>query len=245
VIAAVVFAMPAEFAPWRRRHDFRSVAEGGWSAFEAKIGATPVLVTTSGIGARNAGSLMRAIRERGADFVVVTGLAGGLKPQHAAGEILVARQVLSAHHDRVIPANERLVMLAAHVGAAVVEGFISVDRIAARAEEKARLGHQGDAVDMESFAVLSEARAHNTPAVAVRVVGDTVNEDLPIDFMRAIGPDGAVHVSGVLREILSRPTHWPAIVRFGLSNRRSLTRLAAFLDRFVAAIDGGEALEIS
>jgi hypothetical protein len=100
------------------------------------------------------------------------------------------------------------------------------------------LGRQGDAVDMESFALLGEAESLSLPALAIRVVGDTVSEDLPIDFMRAIRPDGAIHMPGALREVVSHPARWPAIVRFGLSNRRALTRLAVFLDRFVAAIDG-------
>jgi nucleoside phosphorylase len=236
MIAAVVFAMPAEFAAWRRRHAFQPIVAAGLSGFEAQIGTTRARVATMGIGAPNAATLVRAIHAGGADVIVVAGVAGGLKPEHAAGEILVARRVRSEHGGRETVVNDRLLSVAADAGATIVEAFVSVDRIVARAEEKARLGRQGDAVDMESFAMLGEAESFRLPAVAIRVVGDTACEDLPVDFMRAIRPDGAIHVRGVLLEIASHPARWPAIVRFGLSNRRALTRLAVFLDRFVAAI---------
>jgi 4-hydroxy-3-methylbut-2-enyl diphosphate reductase len=236
VIAAVVFAMPAEFAPWRRRHTFQPTVATGLSVFEAQIGATCVRVVTSGIGAPNAATLVKAIHAGGADVIVVAGVGGGLKPEHAAGEILVPRRVRSGHGGRDTVVNGRLLSVAADAGATIVEAFVSVDRIVARAEEKARLGRQGDVVDMESLAVLGEAESLRLPAVAIRVVADTASEDLPMDFMRAIRPDGAIHARAVLLEIISHPARWPAIVRFGLSNRRALTRLAVFLDRFVPAI---------
>jgi nucleoside phosphorylase len=236
VTVAVVFAIPAEFAPWRRRRTFRPIVAAGLPAFEAEIGATRVRVTTSGIGAPDAVSLVGGIHAGGADLIVVAGVGGGLKPQHAAGDILAARRVRLADGSRGAAADERLMSAAARAGATIVEAFVSVDRTAARAEDKARLGHQGDAVDMESFALVNEARAHEIPAIAIRVVGDTFSEDLPIDFMRAIGTGGAFRLAGVIPEIVSHPGRWPALVRFGLSHRRSLTRLAAFLDRFVEAI---------
>ncbi len=37
-----------------------------------------------------------------------------------------------------------------------------------------------DAVEMESFAVLSRARANGVPGIAIRAVSDTVDEDLPL-----------------------------------------------------------------
>jgi nucleoside phosphorylase len=237
VIAAVVFAVPAEFAPWHRRHPFRPIVAAGLPAFEAQIGLTRVRVTTSGIGAPDAVSLAGAIHAGGADLLVVSGVGGGLKVHHPTGEILVARNVRPEHGDRRAAADERLLSVAARAGATIVDAFVSADRIVARREDKARLASQGDAVDMESFPLISEARAHGMPAVAIRVVGDTFREDLPIDFTRAIRPGGAFGVSRLLPEIASHPGRWAALVRFGLSQKRSLTRLAGFLDRFFAAID--------
>jgi nucleoside phosphorylase len=237
VIAAVVFAIPAEFAAWRRRHPFRPIVTAGVPAFEAQIGVTHVRVMTSGIGAPAAASLTGAIHAGGADLLVVCGVGGGLKARHAAGEILAARQVRLAHGDRTAPADERLLAAAERAGATIVDAFVSVDRIAARAEDKARLTNQGDVLDMESFALISEARARGMPTVAIRVVGDTVDENLPIDFSRAIGSGGTLDVSRILPEVISHPSRWPALVRFGLSQRRALNRLAGLLDRFVAEID--------
>ena len=78
MIAAVVFAMPAEFAPWRRRHAFQPIVATGLSVFEAQVGPTRARVMTSGIGAPNAATLVKAIHAGGADVIVVAGVGGGL-----------------------------------------------------------------------------------------------------------------------------------------------------------------------
>jgi nucleoside phosphorylase len=237
VTVAVVFALAAEFAPWRRLRRFHSIAGVRPRAYEAQVGVTRVRVLLSGIGAPHARVLTDTIRTDRAAFVVVAGVAGALKPEYETGQIVVARRVLSAEAGAVVSADERLVSLAGTHGATIVESFVSFDRIVARAEEKRRLGNHYDAVDMESFAVLSQAHANQLPGITIRVVGDTVEQDLPIDFTRAMRRDHTISVSRLLLEAARHPLQWPALVPYGISHRRSLAQLAAFLDRFIAGID--------
>ncbi len=75
-----------------------------------------------------------------------------------------------------------LVSFAEDCGATVVGRFYSAERAVSRAEEKRHLSSSADAVEMESFAVLSRARANGVPGVAIRCVSDTVDEDLPLDM---------------------------------------------------------------
>jgi hypothetical protein len=89
---------------------------------------------------------------------------------------------------------------------------------------------------MESDPVLREASRCGIPAVAIRVVGDVVDEDFPFDFTTAIDGDGRLRSSVVLRAALARPWQWPTLVRFGLAQQRALRKLGDFLDRFVVAL---------
>ena len=74
------------------------------------------------------------------------------------------------------------------------------------------------------------------PSIAIRVVGDTSDEDLPLDFSRAIGPEGAIDAAALAVDAVRRPWRWPSLVRFGIGQRRALARLADVLDRFTRAL---------
>jgi hypothetical protein len=88
---------------------------------------------------------------------------------------------------------------------------------------------------MEGYPVLREAARCGIPAVAIRAVGDSVEEDLPLDFTEAIRGDGTIRKIALLRQALVSPRRVPMLVRFGAAQQRALTRLAACLDRFVVA----------
>lgn len=232
----VVFALGAEFAPWRRRRPFRRTGPDGRAVYQARIGGAQVRVTTCGIGAPHARAALDATDADRADAIVMAGIAGGLKPQYASGQILAARRVRAADGAPGIAADEQLLARAAGCGAAIVGSFLSTGRIMARAEDKRRLGAEDDAVDMESAAVLREAHARGIPGIAIRTVGDTVSEDLPIDVSRAIDPGGTIAIRRLMVEALRRPGRWPALVRFGTSQRRAMVHLATFLDRFISSM---------
>jgi 4-hydroxy-3-methylbut-2-enyl diphosphate reductase len=232
----VVFALGIEFARWRRRTPFRLTQSAGRSAHEAEIGGAHVRVATCGMGAPHVRAALDAAGANRADAIVMAGIAGGLKPQYASGQILAARHVRPVDGGPRVAADRELLALAAACGAIIVESFVSVDRIVARAEDKQRLGADDDAVDMESAAVLAEACARGVRSVAVRVVGDTVSEDLPIDVGWAMPRRGATGFARLLVEVLRRPDRWPAQVRFGLAQRRALKRLTTFLDCFIGLL---------
>ena len=77
-----------------------------------------------------------------------------------------------------------LITFARKCGATVVERFFSAVRVVGRAEEKRHLGAHSDAVEMESFEVLFGVGRIGIPAIAIRVISDTVDEDLPLDMNR-------------------------------------------------------------
>jgi adenosylhomocysteine nucleosidase len=232
----VVFALAAEFSPWRRRHAFRRVNTPRGQTFEAEIGAAHVRAVIGGVGAPDTRRLQETLFAPPVDAVIVAGAAGGLKPQYRCGEVVGASRVKTPGSSRVVAADSRMLALASHCGATIVDSFVTVDRMVLHAGEKATLSREADAVDMESFAVVREAADQGIPAVAVRVIADTATEDLPLDLSAAIRADGRISVPRAIAGILSRPARWRRVVRAGLSYRCALAELAAFLDRFVAGL---------
>ena len=94
----------------------------------------------------------------------------------------------------------------------------------------------GDAVDLESYAVLTEATRRGVPAVALRAVSDTWEADLPYDFERTLDDRGQVRLGALIAQVVWRPQRLAALVRLGRDSRRAAARLAQFLDLYVESV---------
>lgn len=239
----VTFAVDQEFAAWRRMHPFaRTNREPPW-IYQCRVGAADVRVVLTGAGPVCARRAIQAALRDPADVCIASGLAGGLRSRHRTGDVLAARAVLDGSGTVLETVDPRLLRLAAACGAREVETFLTVARVVPTAREKSRLAASADAVDMESFVNLSEARTAKVPAVAVRVVGDTVEQDLPLDLNAALGKAGEVRVARVLAQLARNPLRLAAVARLGQQTQRAATRLALFLDRFVEALEAGAQAE--
>jgi hypothetical protein len=97
-----------------------------------------------------------------------------------------------------------------------------------------------DAIDMESFHVLSEARRAGVPAVAVRAISDSPQRRLPIDFTRLVTPEGQVAWPRMIAEMLKHPGRLPAFVRFSIDSLTAIRNLSTFLDRYVSFLGTNE-----
>jgi len=234
---AVVFALDAEWAPWRSRYAFHAVAGGGPTVHEGSIGRSRARVAVSGVGAPHAGRLIDVLCAGRIDALLAVGLAGALRDSYRCRDVIVARGARLAASGSFVASDARLVEVASQCGARVVEVVLCADRVAATVEEKRHLAPQGEAVDMESFRILEEAQRRGIPSVAIRVIGDAADETLPIDFDRAVRADGTVNLRNLAGQALRAPSRWPALLLFGYRQRRAVGELAGFLDRFVTALD--------
>jgi nucleoside phosphorylase len=211
----VSFATESEFGPWRRLRAFRPTAADA-AVYEAQIGENQVVVVVTGIGAGNARASIGRLLESAPDCCVSSGLAGGLKPDLSAGEVLAARAVRATDSSRLLDSDAELVATAL-----------------VRAQDKAEMGLAADVVEMESFGVMDEATDRGIPAVAIRAVSDPVSLDLPLDFNRVVDDLGTVRVPLLLGQLARNPQRLPALARFGWESSRAARSLAEFLDRFV------------
>jgi nucleoside phosphorylase len=230
---AVFFALDAECAPWRAAHHFHSLADADGSLFETTLGQSRVRLALIGIGAPRLDSIVARALNGGTDVVIGAGVSGGLQDRQQLGDVLVAQQALSERDGRTARADARLIAVAASCGARMVQTFLTTDRIVRDAARKRELGARAEAVDMESFAILAMAIERGIPGLAVRVVGDVVDVEVPLDFEPAIRPDGTIRTMKLFTQAVAHPRDWPALLAFGQAQRRALDGLARFLDRFV------------
>ena len=232
----VSLAVDAEFAPWRKLRKFEAIDAGDVTLHRTQIGRASVDFVITGMGHQNSRRAAESAMSAPHTICICTGFAGALKPEFKPGDILVARAVQMLGNRKTLECASGLATSAYQDGARLVRMFLTSERVVATAEEKARLAPFADAVDMESFAVLSAAQERSLPAVAIRVISDRFDEDMPADIGMTVDEKGRVSVGGVIRHIATHPLSLPALVRLGRNSRAAAEALANFLDAHIKAL---------
>jgi purine-nucleoside phosphorylase len=199
-----------------------------------------IQVVLTGIGMRRSLDELRHALSRGVDVCIASGLAGSLKSENRVGTITVARGVRAAGKKTVIPGDGGLIDAAVRCGAKPLDFFFTSDAIANSATERAAIAQAADAVDMESFHVLTEAQRAGVPAVAIRTISDSPEQKLPIDFSKTVTDRGELAWISMITELLKHPARLPDFVRFGVGSSAAIRNLAGFLDRYVKFLMSNE-----
>ena len=182
----ICFALKEEAAP------FRKIAAG-------KAGISILL---TGIGRQNA---EKSVREflliNSPELVLACGFAGGLNPDLKLGDVVFELPLIpsispSDGERESARTGEGLVAKLLAAGAKPAKIFYS-DRIATTVAEKKKLRAEtgADAVEMESAAIHAVCRERGIPCATIRVISDTANEDLPLDFNALAKPDKSLDLS--------------------------------------------------
>ena len=237
----VTFAVDAEFAPWRKRNDFRVVTKKfsgqdfSLKLYRAEGDGVDVDVLLTGIGWSPAAAenMVEELETRKPDVCISSGLAGALRSDFHLGEILVAARVVRSDTAQSLATSIALVTAAVKSGATSVKTFVTNGGIVGDARSKQNMSSFGDAVEMESFHVLSSVSALRVPSVAIRAVSDTVEQDLPLDFSKVVDRAGRVRWSKIAKELGKHPGKIPSLIQFGRESRRAAEKLADFLDDYV------------
>jgi nucleoside phosphorylase len=237
----ITFAVDAEFAPWRKRNDFRIVQrefpgrDSSLKLYRAEGDGVDVDVLLTGIGwsAGAAASMLDELENRKPDVVISSGLAGALKAEYHVGDVLVAARVSYRGTVHSLGTSVALVTAAVKSGATSVKSFVTNGGIVGEARAKQAMSSVGDAVEMESFHVLSSVNAARIPSVAIRAISDTVEQDMPVDFSKVVDRAGHVRWTRMARELGRHPGRIPSLIQFGRESRRAAEKLADFLDQYV------------
>jgi adenosylhomocysteine nucleosidase len=177
-------------------------------------GAAAALAVGLGGGAR------QQIESEKPRAVLSCGFSGALTPDLSAGDIVLASSVRDESGE-VIPATESLRKAArtALEGLRITEGeLFCATRVAATPDEKRKLS--GVAVDMESWAAANAAREAGLPWIALRVILDPLESELP-GFTREAHES---YVGPALRHALKGPRAMVSLARLA---SQALTASAA------------------
>ncbi len=187
-----------------------------------RAGPMPI-VCSSGDSSR-AESGARRLVEEGASALLSFGIAGGLDPESAAGDLIIGASVVGvgreADHDWRNAISGLLNGMRPRIGA-----ILGCDHPVASVAEKAELHKRygAIAVDMESHVVSRVATETGVPFAVIRVVADSANDSLPRSALAGLGgTDGAPRISAVLRSLLLRPWELPALIRVARDTRKAL-----------------------
>ncbi len=184
----ICFAVPEEAASFRRLVRLRD----GLS------------ICRTGMGEVNARSVfLRQVDQSPPDYVVTTGFAGGLSKHLKPGDIVWDR-------DQSFPA---VGVLANPMGRAT---FTHTRRVAWSIAQKTQLHREtgADAVDMESMIIRSECASLGIPSATVRVISDTANEDLPMDFHLVMSSGMQINWMKLFCYLIAHPRTVSKLLRF-------------------------------
>ncbi len=228
----------------------RSRAEGSVLAVaglarEARIAAGPGVLPVQAGGRPD--RLRALLAQRPATdlrAVVSFGIAGGLDPALAPGDVVVAEAVWAetgvgferqpASEALVAGFRRRLSALGAQGGRQVVADLAGVEAAVMTPEGKAALRARtgAAAVDMETQVAAAYAAARGLPFAAIRVVCDPAERALPAFAAHALKPNGDPDVWAVLSALARREARIGEVVRLARDSGeafRSLGRARALL----------------
>ncbi|HEU6447487.1 MAG TPA: hypothetical protein VFV23_03505 [Verrucomicrobiae bacterium] len=194
--------------------------------FQKIIGDRPnVSICLTGIGRANAENAARQILSASRPGIVFTcGFAGGLNPSLKIGEVLFET------------ADENLRAKISSAGAIPTKIFCA-DRVAITVAEKQQLRDEtgADAVEMESLAIHNVCREQHIPCATVRVISDTANEDLPLDFNKLAKADKNLDFGKLFFEIAKSPGKISALMELQKKTKFAAEQLAKILGKVICS----------
>jgi len=183
---------------------------------------TSVLLT--GMGARNARRTTEGALAGGKPGVVLSaGFAGGLRPELVTGDVVFSAEEVPELAKRLESAGAKPAK------------FLCVERVAATAGQKRALREQtgADAVEMESQVIRAICKEKGVPSATVRVILDTANEDLPLDFNALMTQDQKLDGRKLAWALIKSPAKVVALLRLQKQSAAAAGQLAKVLEQIL------------
>jgi len=179
------------------------------------------VVVCGGIGADAARRAAEAIIQLyNPTAVESVGFAGALVPELEVGTVIEIKLVIDARDGSRAESPRGDWTL------------VSTGSIAGVAQ-KAKLAqtYGAHAVDMESAAVVRAAQCHRIPFLALKVISDAHDFEMP-QMERFVTHNGRFRTRRFFFFALLRPWLWPAIVRFARNSKKAAMALCKRLDQY-------------
>jgi adenosylhomocysteine nucleosidase len=221
------------------KSDLRGVArvlgaEIRGSAVRRRIGDAVAVARLIGVG----GGASHVLAGEQPRLVISCGFSGALDPTLRTGDLVLASSVHDETGDSLVASDAvlRVTRRALEGVGRVSEGeILCASRVATTSQEKQALARPGRlAVDLESWAVARAAERANIPWLALRVVLDPLDMELPA-FTKQVRSS---YVSAALRHALRGPRAALQLARLGARADTATRSLERALRHLVPVLGG-------
>jgi adenosylhomocysteine nucleosidase len=231
-VVLVVAPMRSELRPVVRALRARREEVRGVRVHRGRAGRRVVVAALVGVGPDAARkSTYRLLDVLDPTHVVLSGIAGGIGPGTAVGDMVVPETVVD-----LVTGREYSAAAAPDVRPSGRIG--TVDELIldpTRLEEL--VDRQIVALDMETAAVAEACAAFGRPWSAFRAISDRPQDGLlSDDVMTMLRPDGSVDLPVALRHLAANPGRIPALVRLGRDASAAASRAARASVRAAAGL---------
>ena len=236
----IFVALKAESRPIRvRLSDSGALLDSDFSGVRGQIAGVQVALVTTGMGMRrsriSSGRAMDSLP--GIDFVLISGVAGGLRDDLTVGQVVLSERLLTCLDDDfqpeqiVDPPTQWISRLAGALEASGIPyalGPMMTSRrpLTTRADKQRAYSQSGGAisVDMESAAIAFEAKRRGLPFACIRTILDTASDD--VVGARLIDQNGRVRRLAAVQALITNPRMIIGVAHL-LRNLRLATRSMA------------------
>jgi adenosylhomocysteine nucleosidase len=234
----IVAALPIEVAPLLARfNDTRKFSAERHTVVEGYCGGKLTTLIVAGPGRKSADKgaalLLAGHRPR---WLLSIGFAGALDPALKRFDVVIPSVILEPDGTRI------------EVGLGLPDDpggtsnrpatLATLDSIVRTAAEKAELRAKtgADVVDMETSAIARASAERGVRFLAIRIVSDTANEDLPPEVLSILGPTGGYRVGAALGAIWKRPSSLKDLFRLRETANEAARRLGEVVARTMARL---------
>ena len=200
--------------------------------------ADKLLVAYSGAGPINAQSAAELLVAEGATRLMSWGCAAALSASLKPGDLILADKLIDAGNvemainaDWYSYAKNRLAKFVVVHGGCLAE---SINIVSSSTDKKQLHSITGAvALDMESIAIAKVARQHTIPFLAIRVIVDPVNMNLPLAINHSLNDRGEIVLGKLLLFLFLHPAELPGLIKLGLhfnAAKKTLKSVAKHLD---------------
>ena len=214
----IFVALKAESHPISARFsDCRVLLDSNLNGYQGRIAGVPVMLVTTGMGVRksrmSSGRAMDSLP--GIDFVLISGVAGGLRDDLTVGQAVLSDRLLTCREDDFQPEQvinpptewlNRFVTALDTSRTSYAMGPMMTSRrpLATRFDKQRAFMRSGAiSVDMESAIVAFEAQRRGLPFACMRTILDTAHED--VVGARLMDQDGRVRPLATAKALVTSP----------------------------------------